>query len=152
MRRKDKEITRRSEMDEIIKTARVCRLAMLDGSRPYIVPLSFGYDGSALYFHSAPTGKKIDLLRKGGAVCFELEAAVAAAPADMPCKWGMAYRSIIGDGRVEFIDAPEARRRALDIIMAHYSDRPSFEYTDAELRRVSVFRVVIGEMTGKRSE
>ena len=30
---------------------------------PYIVPLCFGYDAGTLYFHSAPAGKKIDLLK-----------------------------------------------------------------------------------------
>ena len=151
MRRKEKEITLRSEMDAVINKARVCRLAMMDGDRTYIVPLSFGYDGKALYFHSAREGKKLDLLRKNGRVCFELDTDVSVIAGDVPCKWGMGYRSIIGWGEVEFILEPDARRGALDIIMAHYSGESSFAYTDAEINRVSVFKVTVLEMTGKRS-
>lgn len=151
MRRKEKEITLRSEMDAVIDKARVCRLAMMDGDRTYIVPLSFGYDGKVLYFHSAREGKKLDLLRKNGRVCFELDTDVSVFAGDVPCKWGMAYRSIIGWGEVEFILEPDARRWVLDIIMAHYSGESSFAYTDAEINRVSVFKVTVLEMTGKRS-
>jgi nitroimidazol reductase NimA-like FMN-containing flavoprotein (pyridoxamine 5'-phosphate oxidase superfamily) len=152
MRRKDKEITLRSEMDAVIKKARVCRLAMVDGDRAYIVPLSFGYDGKAFYFHSARKGKKLDLLRKNRRVCFELDTDVSVSSGDVPCKWGMAYRSIIGNGEAEFISEPDARREALDIIMAHYSDESSSEYTDNEINRVSVFKVNVLEISGKRSE
>ncbi|WP_373500693.1 pyridoxamine 5'-phosphate oxidase family protein [Desulfococcus sp.] len=151
MRRTDKEITLRSEIDAVIRKARVCRLAMLDGDGPYIIPLSFGYDGDSLYFHSARKGKKLDLLRQNPRVCFEFDVDVSVSAGEVPCKWGMAFRSVIGFGKVEFISAPEACRRALDIIMAQYSDEPSFAYQDAELERISVFKVKILEMSGKRS-
>ena len=151
MRRKEKAITRRSEMDAVIEKARVCRLAMMDDDRPYIVPMSFGYDGEALYFHSAREGKKLDLLRKNGRVCFEFDTDVSVVSGEIPCKWGMAYQSVIGTGEVEFILEPESRRRALDVIMAHYSEETLFTYTDAEMRRVLVFKVCVLEMSGKRS-
>lgn len=151
MRRKDKAMTLRTEMDAVIEKARVCRLAMMDDDRPYIVPMSFGYDGEALYFHSAREGKKLDLLRKNGRVCFEFDADVSVVPGEAPCKWGMTYQSVIGIGDVDFILEPASQRRALDIIMTHYSDEKRFSYTDAEMRRVSVFRVCILDISGKRS-
>ena len=43
VRRKDKEISDASGINAIIEKAIVCRLAMVDGDKPYIVPLSFGY-------------------------------------------------------------------------------------------------------------
>ncbi len=64
MRRNDSEITDRKDIDGIIRRCRVCRLAMCDGSQPYIVPLSFGYDGSFLYFHTAREGRKIDIIKR----------------------------------------------------------------------------------------
>ena len=151
MRRKEKEITLKTEMDAVIEKARVCRLAMVDADRPYIVPMSFGYDGKALYFHSAREGQKLDLLRKNKRVCFELDTEVSVSPGDVPCKWGMAYQSIIGQGEVAFILEPKAMRNALDIIMAHYSGESSFVYTDAAINSVCVFKVNILEMSGKRS-
>jgi uncharacterized protein len=58
MRRKDREITDRAEIDAILSEAVVCRLGLVDGSEPYIVPMCFGYDGTFLYLHSAPEASK----------------------------------------------------------------------------------------------
>ncbi|MCW8984119.1 MAG: pyridoxamine 5'-phosphate oxidase family protein, partial [Thermoanaerobaculales bacterium] len=60
MRRRDKEITSRQEIDEIIRSALVCRIALADRDEPYVVPVSFGYDGDALFIHTARSGRKID--------------------------------------------------------------------------------------------
>ena len=56
MRRNDREITDRRDIDEIIKRCRVCHLAMCDDGQPYVVPLNFGYDGRFLFFHTASEG------------------------------------------------------------------------------------------------
>ena len=53
MRRAEKEIKDQTDIDNIIKEARVCRLAMADKDQPYVVPLNFGYDYPYLYFHDA---------------------------------------------------------------------------------------------------
>ena len=76
MRRKDKEVVDRERIDEIIRGAQVCRLAMIDGDEPYLVPLSFGYDGRAIYFHSAVEGRKVEALRRNARVCFEIDTGV----------------------------------------------------------------------------
>ncbi len=41
----------------ILRRGTVLYLAMVDGGRPYVLPLSYGYDGSALYLHCAPAGR-----------------------------------------------------------------------------------------------
>lgn len=64
MRRAEKEITNRREIDSILLKATVCRIGFIDHETAYIVPLNFGYSDNCLYFHSAPNGKKIDLLKK----------------------------------------------------------------------------------------
>jgi nitroimidazol reductase NimA-like FMN-containing flavoprotein (pyridoxamine 5'-phosphate oxidase superfamily) len=56
MRRKDREIADRAEIEGIISRCQVCHLALSspDG-HPYAVALSFGYASGtppALYFHS----------------------------------------------------------------------------------------------------
>ena len=73
MRRNDREIKDRKEIDGIIRRCRVCRLAMCDDGQPYIVPLNFGYDGRFLYFHAAPEGRKIDIIKRNNRVGFEFD-------------------------------------------------------------------------------
>ena len=48
----------KEKIDAVIREARVCHLGMTDGNTPYVVPLSFGYDGHYLYFHGKSAGKK----------------------------------------------------------------------------------------------
>ena len=52
MRRKDKEIKDKKEIEQIIAQARVCHLALADQGQPYLVPLNFGYRGGTVFFHS----------------------------------------------------------------------------------------------------
>jgi nitroimidazol reductase NimA-like FMN-containing flavoprotein (pyridoxamine 5'-phosphate oxidase superfamily) len=68
MRRKDREVTDRSEILAIMKQCDVCRIAFACDEYPYIVPMNFGLtetDGEVtLYFHSAleiSSRKKISL-------------------------------------------------------------------------------------------
>jgi len=80
MRRKEKEITNRPEIDTILKGAQVCRLALARENEPYLVPVFFGYDGSRLYFHTAREGRKLDFVAANNRVCFEVELNVNLTP------------------------------------------------------------------------
>ncbi len=150
MRRKDKEIADGAKIESIIRRSTVCRLAMVDENRPYIVPLCFGYKGNLLYFHSARNGRKIDVLKKNNAVCFEFDVDYEPIKADNACEWGMKYESVIGFGKASFVDDVEAKREALDIIMQQYSSGV-FTYPDAKLKNTIIIKVEIEHMTGKQS-
>jgi len=148
MRRKDREITDRAEIETIIAKAQVCRLAMAHENLPYIVPLCFGYKDNALYFHSANTGKKLDILKENREVCFEFDIDCEVRKGSEACEWGMLFRSVIGHGRASFVESSAAKRRALDIIMRQYGSNQT-DYPDAKVRNTVVIRVDIDSMTGK---
>lgn len=150
MRRTDREIADREEIEDILRRSTVCRLAMVDAGRPYLVPLCFGYDAGALYFHSAPVGKKIDLLKKNRTVCFEFDADAIAVPAATSCGWTMRYRSVIGYGIAGFIEDPGEKQAALDVIMRQYSEGRHL-YSEETLRKTAVIKVEIREISGKKS-
>ncbi len=150
MRREDKEIKDRGEIEKILRESKVCRLAMVDGSKPYIVPMNFGYHDSALYFHSAPEGRKIDVIRKNNNICFEVDQIVQFKKAKLACDWSLTYKSVIGEGKARIIHDPEEKIKGLDIIMAQYSDR-TFKYPLEKLAETAVIKVEIDDMTGKQS-
>jgi nitroimidazol reductase NimA-like FMN-containing flavoprotein (pyridoxamine 5'-phosphate oxidase superfamily) len=150
MRRTDKEITDRAEIEYIIQRSVVCRLGLLDENRPYIVPLCFGYTDNTLYFHSANQGRKIDILKKNNTVCFEFDIDCEPIKADNPCEWGMKYKSVLGFGKAYFVDGFEAKCAAMDIIMQQYSDG-TFDYPKTKEKNTAVIRVEIEHMTGKQS-
>ena len=53
MRRSDRELTDRVEIDGILDLAAELRLGLWDGQEVYVVPLNFVRIGDALFFHSA---------------------------------------------------------------------------------------------------
>jgi nitroimidazol reductase NimA-like FMN-containing flavoprotein (pyridoxamine 5'-phosphate oxidase superfamily) len=151
MRRRDREISTREEIDAVIHQATVCHLAFAAGDEPYLVPISFGYDGEALYIHTAKTGMKIDFIERNNRVCFELEAnVVLQADQTDACKWAFTFESVIGWGTVTELTTPEAKAHGLNRIMEHYSGR-EWEMGDAALSTTRVWRIGIEEITGKRS-
>lgn len=137
-------------IDSIIRRAAVCRIAMFDDGQPYVVPVSFGYEDGTLYFHSSAEGKKSDILRKNNAVCVEFDVDQEITTAESACKWGIKYRSVIGFGRAFFVDAEEEKRRALDIIVAHYGGDPQ-DYPQATLKKTTVVGIEIQNATAKVS-
>lgn len=150
MRRKEKEITDRAVIESIILRSSVCRLALSEDSRPYIVPLCFGYKDNALYFHSARKGKKLEILKKNNKVCFEFDIDHEIVEAKDPCKWSMKYRSVIGYGKASVIDDPESKRSAFNIIVQHYAGS-SFTYAEVLLKDTVLIKVEIESMRGKKS-
>jgi len=151
MRRKEKEITEESDIESIIKRSLVCRLALSDGDKPYIVPLCFGYKDKALYFHGAYEGRKMDILKKNQMVCFEFDIDTEIIEAENPCHWSMKYLSVIVFGKAVFLESFDEKKKAIDIIMSQYSDR-EFQFPDIAIERTAVIKVEIERMTGKQSE
>lgn len=144
-------IVKKQAIETIIQKATVCRLGLLDGNTPYIVPLCFGYRNDTLYFHGALRSRKYDLLRRHPEVCFEFDIIAEPLPASAPCDWEMRYQSVVGFGRAAIIEDREEKRQALKIITAQYSP-PPHRFTDQKVDATAVFKVVIEKMTGKESE
>jgi len=150
MRRKDREISDRLEMESIIHSATVCRLGCADDGRPYIVPLSFGYRDGAIYIHSAPEGKKIAILKKNPDCCIEFDECSEVVRDENPCYWGMRYRSVICTGKANFVTDPREKQYGLNCIIGHYGSG-SYRFSEKELQKVCVIRIDIAEMSGKKS-
>ena len=153
MRRNEKEIMDQNDITQIIQSAEICRIALVDKDKPYIVPVCFGYEDNCLYIHSAGKGKKIDIINKNPNVCFEIEADCHLKPGtnESACDWTMKFRSIIGFGKAFLIQSRQEIKDALDIIMEHYSTRENFKYNDRSLEKIAIIKIAIDSMTGKQS-
>jgi uncharacterized protein len=151
MRRKDKEIRDSDIIEQLLSGSDICRIAMIDRNSPYIVPLNYGYDGSALYFHSSASGKKIDILKQNNRVCFEIEYYSEIIRDEIPCEWTAKYRSLIGYGTIEFITGHEEKKKCLDVIMAHYGRKGAIIYKDNHIENIIILKLNIEEISGKQS-
>jgi len=150
MRRKDKEITGRADIEAVLQKAAVCRIGLCDGGMPYVVPVNFGYKDGALYVHSYREGRKLEILRKNSAVCFEVDVDTALVPAGAICDWSAAYRSVVGFGTASLIEDNGGKRRALDIIVRHYTGG-AYEFSPGELDKIVIIKITVESMTGKQS-
>ena len=153
MRRKDREVTNEADIRAILGKAQVLHLAMIDGDRPYVVPLHYGYtltDGRlTLYLHSAKEGRKLDVLRQNDRVAFALETDLAPiSGGDIPCKYGAAYASVMGEGTATILTAPTEKMAALSILMQTQTGR-DFTFTEEMANAVAVIRIDTDAFTAK---
>ncbi len=151
MRKARQEIKDPKILEEILAGAILCRVAMMDGELPYIIPFNYGYGDGALFIHSAPAGKKIDLLRKDGRVCFEVEDKMEISKGDQACDWSTRYRSVVGYGNVEILSDEVSKQHGLEVIMAQHGAPELIEFNQKNLDRMVILRLSITSMTGKQS-
>lgn len=122
-------------IEELLSTALVGRIACSspneDGGRPYIVPLAYGYDGSAVYALGGP-GRKIRIMRDQPRVSFEVDEAVAED------RW----RSVVAEGEYEELTDPEQISHALTVI---FKDAPIPDLKEHQI----VYRIVLTNKTGR---
>ena len=150
MRRKDREITNTEIIREILSTPGICRIVMVDDGEPYLVPLNYGYKDNAIYIHSAPQGKKIEILRKMNRVCFEIEYSSEVLKHDLPCEWTSKYRSLIGYGTIEIITDFEKKKQGLDIIMAQFGKSGENVYNDKNVEAIVILKIKIRQISEKQ--
>ena len=60
------------EIEEVLKENVLGRIGCNDGTKNYVVPISYVYDGNHIMAHSLE-GMKIEMMRKNPDVCFEVD-------------------------------------------------------------------------------
>ena len=154
MRRRDKEITDVNETKDILKRAKYVTLAMSSNNEPYLATLSHGYDEqkNCIYFHCAPDGKKIDILKTNNKVWGQalLDQGYVQGSCDH------LYATAQFSGRVTFISNVTEKRRALEVMIRALDGNPQ-EIIDKQLLPQSIQKVIIGRididlLSGKKAE
>ena len=131
------------EIDRVLRSEAIGRIGCYAFGRPYVVPITYAYDGVAVYGHSRE-GLKLRMMRMHPTVCFEVDRM------DCPSNW----RSVIAIGTFSELEKNEA-----DIAMQLLGRRlaplvPSAtSLPDGRLHASglpwSVFRILLGERTGR---
>jgi len=151
VRRSEREIVDREEVDRILETCAVCRLAMNDRPYPYVVPLHYVYSSDRLYVHSANAGRKLDLIAADHHVCFEVDRVVEIVQGERACEWGTRYESVIGTGVASLVADDGEKQTALRELMKKHSGSDDWAFPPESLDRLAVIRVDITSAVGKRS-
>jgi nitroimidazol reductase NimA-like FMN-containing flavoprotein (pyridoxamine 5'-phosphate oxidase superfamily) len=145
-------IRAREEMEDILSRASVCFVGICDlEGNPYVIPMNFGYSDGVVYLHSGPTGSSIDMLKQNNKACitFSVGDELVYQDIQIGCSYRVKAASVMCRGKVSFIDDMEQKRRALGILMKHYTDY-AVRYSDAAVRNVCIWQVPVDSMTGRR--
>lgn len=155
MRRRDRQVTDRQRIRQIIEACQILRLGLADGEYPYIVPVNFAYEIQGeqlfLYIHGAMAGRKYALLRQHPACSFEMD-----TPLQLEClpekgDVTMRYRSVMGTAIAEPLEGAEKQDSIDRVIMARYPATRDFAYNRAAVARTAVFRLRVTALSAKEN-
>ncbi len=153
MTRREREITDREEIVDILNRCSIVHVGLVDGDEPYVVPMNYGYtmdeDGRlTLYLHGATQGRKLDLMRKNPKVFVEMECDIQPFEGDVACRYGTAYKSLMGRGKAVILEDPEEKMAGLTLFMKTQTGK-DFEFNERLVKVVSVIRIDVEEYTAK---
>ncbi len=156
MRRKDREVTDRQAIIEIIESCQCCRIGFQDDGEVYIVPLNFGFedDGKRLifYFHGAKEGRKIDLIAKSPHVGFEMDTdheVYAKGNIGTACAYTARFQSVIGTGKVSMVSDSNEKKHGLLLLMNHATHKSGWSFDEKTLNAVAVFKLEVEKLNCK---
>ena len=153
MRRKDREVTDKKEILEMLEKCDTVRIGIRGAEYPYVVPVSFGMaienEEPVIYFHCAKQGMKLELLQEHAEVCVEGDRFLGV----QKTAHGITtrYESVIGFGKCQFVEMPEEVEKGIQTVLAHYG------YHDYPLDRckgldhMKVGRIRLERLYGKRN-
>ncbi len=124
------------EIEATLRRHRVGRLGCSANDRPYVVPITYAYDGAFVYAYSA-LGRKIAVMREQPLVCFEVD------EVDGPSTW----RSVVAEGLYEELTNEAARNGALRLLAV--GDAVTRGLNGHGPAAVVVFRVRLSEKSGR---
>ena len=152
MTRREFEVTDPAVIRDILDGSKVLHLGLVDDGMPYIVPMNYGYvmeEGKlTLYLHSAMQGYKLDVIRKNGVCCIEMECGLKPFEGKAPCQYGLEYWSLMGRGKAVIVDDPQEKILAMTRLMKAQTGK-DFEFNERLVSIVSVIRVDVAEYTAK---
>lgn len=154
LRKKEKEISDRDEINEILKKGKYATIGFSANDDPYLVTLSYGYDiqNKRIYFHCALKGQKIDYMTKNPKVC----ATVIEDNGYVKDFCEHKYSSLIVRGLIRVVDELDEKKHGLDILLNHLEENPDPIKArnikdDKSYNSVCILCLDISDITGKRN-
>ena len=151
--RREREVTDLEEIIGILNRAKIVHVGMIDGNRPYVVPMNYGYtleNGKlTLYLHGAKEGRKLDILRENPNVFIEIDTDIVPFEGHTACHYGICYSSVMGEGTAEIVEDSEEKKEALSILMKTQTEK-DFTFTDRMVSIVTVIKIHVDEFTAKK--
>lgn len=122
-----------------------------DDGYPYAIPISYVYNDSKLYFHSARNGHKIDAVRQ----CQKASFCVIEQDHIVPEKYTTFYRSVIAFGRIRILEEEAEIRDSIEMLAIKYHpvDTPEgrLQAINRDFNRLCMIELSIEHLSGKEA-
>ncbi len=134
------------QIEHVLRSEVIGRIGCIAEGRPYVLPITYVYDGTCVYGHSVD-GVKMRAMRSEPSVCFEVE------HVDNLANW----QSVIAWGTYEEVRGEEAEAgmrllvdRLMPLLVSSTSGPPDgANAEESSGRHAAVYRIRLGERTGR---
>ena len=154
MRHPERELKDQETIAGILRQALVGRIATINlKGFPVIKPVNFLYLDGKIYFHSSMKGEKIEDIRRGSPICFEVDQPIAYVIASkVACRANYYYRSIIVKGKASLVKDQDKKREILEKMMEKYQpEEDSGEIPMEILKKTAVIEITVEKISGKEN-
>lgn len=143
-------IEERETIEELIKSCKVCYVAVSEDDVPYVLPMNFALDGNTVILHSAQSGRMWETLKRNPKTCINWTRGedLAWQNERVGCSYRMISSSALVEGTAEFIDDYSEKERCLHLLMAQYSGL-EFKFNVPAVNNVGIIKVHIENLTAK---
>jgi nitroimidazol reductase NimA-like FMN-containing flavoprotein (pyridoxamine 5'-phosphate oxidase superfamily) len=136
-----------AQIEEVLRSENIGHLVCIANGWPYVVPVTYVYDGGNVYAHSGD-GLKLRAMRENPRVCLEVERIRSMAN----------WRTVVVRGRFEELSSEE-EDRALGLLTTRLARAETSETTRLvqhddvvqreRIRRPVLFRIRVEDKTGR---
>jgi nitroimidazol reductase NimA-like FMN-containing flavoprotein (pyridoxamine 5'-phosphate oxidase superfamily) len=151
MRRSDREIKSKKQMESIIGQVKVCRVGFADSKKPYVLAFNFGYGKRIFYIHCAAKGRKLDIIKKNNNVCVEIDTGHELKASENACEHSFGYKSVIAEGKAAIISSGPEKIKALKIIMRQQTGKDFTDFKQNSVDKIVILKITVSRMSGKQS-
>jgi len=129
---------REDETRQILREEHVGRLGCCLDGEPYVVPVSYMFEGDSIYVHSMP-GRKIDILRANPRACLQVD----------NIKNTYDWKSVVAFGSFFELTDQAERRNMLVRLFNHFPHlTPVESRMETNVDKAIVFRLKIDSISG----
>jgi len=152
MRHPERELKDGETITALLGKSLVGRIATVNRRGiPVIKPVNFLYWNGKVYIHSSLKGEKVKDIRRGSAVCFEVDEPIAYVTAgESTCSANYYFRSIIMKGEAGLVRQETKKLEILERLMEKYQPERGYgEVPEEILKKTAVIEISIQEITAK---
>ncbi len=151
MRRYKQQLSK-SDCEAILEKNTHGVLAVLgDGGYPYTVPVSYYYEGDAIFIHGAKRGHKLDAIANYDKVSF----CVVDQDLVVPEQYTSYFRSVVVFGKAEIMDSEKEILTAINKLAKKYAPNDSDENRNIAIQReisaMAMIKINIAHISGKEA-